>query len=76
MLRFSDGTKIRVNGLNEILADLCSGGRQPNKETAEEILDRLEKNNNYIPPSARREYESVLLKEYRDYVAGRNNQTT
>jgi hypothetical protein len=71
MLRFPDGTKIRVNGLNEILADLYSEGKQPNKETAEEILDRLEKNNNYIPPPARREYKSILLKEYRDYVASR-----
>ena len=74
MLRFPDDTRVRVNGLNEILADLYSEGRQPNKETAEEILDRLEKNNNYIPPSARREYKSVLLKEYRDYVAGRKDK--
>jgi hypothetical protein len=74
MLKFPDDTQIRVNGLNEILADLYSEGRQPNKETAEENLDRLEKNNNYIPPSARREYKSVLLKEYRDYVAVRKNK--
>jgi len=52
MLKFPDGTQVRVNGLNEILADLYFEGRKPNKETAEEILDRLEKNNNYIPPSA------------------------
>ena len=75
MLRFPDDTRVRVNGLNEIMADLYSEGRQPNKETAEEILDRLEKNN-YIPPSARREYKSVLLKEYRDYIAGRKDKTT
>jgi hypothetical protein len=56
------------------LADLYSEGQQPNKETAEEIIDRLEKNSNYIPPSARWEYKSVLLKEYRDYVAGRKNK--
>jgi hypothetical protein len=74
VLKFTDGTQVRVNGLNEILADLYFEGRQPNKETAEEILDRLEKNSNYIPPSARREYKSVLLKEYRDYVAGRKNK--
>jgi hypothetical protein len=74
MLRFPDNTRVRVNGLNEILANLYSEGRQPNKETAEEILDRLEKSNNYIPPSTRREYKSVLLKEYRDYVAGRKNK--
>jgi len=75
MLKFPDDTQIRVNGLNEILADLYSEGRQANRETAEEILHRLEKNNNYIPPSARREYKSVLLKEYRDYVAGRQNNS-
>jgi len=75
MLKFPDGTRVRVNGLNNILADLYSEGRQPNKETAEEILDRLEKNKNYIPPSARREYKSVLLKEFRNYVAGRKDKT-
>jgi len=74
MLRFPDGTKIRVIGLDDILADLYSQGRQPNKGTAEEILDRLEKHNNYIPASARREYKSVLFKEYKDYVAGRKNK--
>jgi hypothetical protein len=74
MLKFPDGTKIRVTGLDEILADLYSEGIQPNKETAEEILDRLEKNDNYIPPSARWEYKSVLLEEYRDYVADRKNK--
>jgi HEPN domain-containing protein len=74
MLSFPDGTKIRVIGLDDILADLYSEGRLPNKETVEEILDRLEKNNNYIPPSARREYKSVLLKEYRDYVAEQKNK--
>jgi len=74
MLRFPDKTRVRVNGLNEILADLYSEGRQPNKETVEEILNRLEKHNNYIPPSARREYKSALLKEYKDYIAERKNK--
>jgi len=57
------------------MVELFSEGRQPNKETAEEIVDRLEKNNNYIPPSARWEYKSVLLKEFRDYVANRKDKT-
>jgi hypothetical protein len=76
MLRFPDKTRVRVNGLDEILADLYSEGRRPNKETAEEILERLEKHNNYIPASARREYKSVLLREYRDYVASRKDKAT
>lgn len=74
MLRFPDKTQVRVNCLDEVLAEVCSEGREPNKETAEEILNRLEKHNNYIPPSARWEYKSVLLKEYRDYVADLKNK--
>ncbi len=73
MLRFPDQTQVRVNCLDEVLAELSSEGRQPNNETAEEMLERLEKRNNYIPPSARREYKSVLLRVYRDYVAERKN---
>jgi len=73
MLKFPDDTQIRVNGLNEILADVYSEGRQVNKETAEEIINRLEAKKNYIPSSdrARKEYAYVLLKEYRKYVKGR-----
>ena len=74
MLSFPDGTKIRVIGLDEILADLYAEGRRPNRETVEEILDKLEKNGNYISPSARWEYKSVLLKEYKDYVADQKNK--
>ena len=60
--------------MDEILAELYSEGREPNIETGEEILDRLEKHNNYIPPSARREYKSILLKEYREYLAERKKE--
>ncbi len=74
MLRFPDKTQVRVNCLNEILAELYSEDRQSNNETAEEILDKLEKHNNYIPASARREYKSVLLKEYKDFVAEQKNK--
>ena len=74
MLRFPDKTQVRINCLDEVLAELYSEGREPNKETAEEILDRLEKHNNYVPPSARREYRSVLLKEYMDYLTDQKNK--
>jgi hypothetical protein len=73
MLSFPDDVQIRVNGLDEILADVYSEGRRVNDETAEEIINRLEANKNYIPSSdrARKEYSYVLLKEYRKYVKGR-----
>ena len=73
MLKFPDDTQIRLNGLDEILADLLSEGRQENEETAEEIITRLEAKKNYIPSSdrTRREYAYVLLKEYRKYVRDR-----
>ena len=75
MLKFPDNTRVRVNGLNEILADLYSEGRQANEETAKEIIDRLEAKKNYIPSSdrARREYSYVLLREYRTYLKGRTD---
>ena len=77
MLTFSDDTQVRVTGLDEIMADLYSQGRQANRETAEEIINRLEANKNYIPSSdrTRKEYAYVLLKKYRKYVAGRKNNT-
>ena len=70
MLSFTDDTEIRVNGLDEILADLYAEGRKANDETVQEIIARLEAMKNYIPSSdrARREYRYVLLKEYRTYV--------
>ncbi len=78
MLRFPDDTRVRVNGLNEILADLYSEGRQANEETAEEIINRLEAKKNYIPSSdrTRKEFSYVLLKEYRKYVASRAGNTS
>ena len=77
MLKFPDGTNIRVNGLNEILADLYSEGRQANQETAEEIIRRLEARKNFVPSSGptRKEYAYILLNEYREYVAGRKDNT-
>ncbi len=57
------------------MADLYSEGRQANQETAEEIINRLEKKN-YIPSSylIRKEYAYVLLKEYSEYVNGREEE--
>ena len=77
MLKFPDDTQIRVNGLDEILADLFAEGRQANEETAEEIIARLEAKKNYIPSSdrTRREYAYVLLKEYRKYVKDRSGSS-
>ena len=61
-------------GLDEIMAELYSEGRKTAGETAEEMIDRLEAANNFIPSSerARREYAYVLLREYRRYVKDRS----
>jgi hypothetical protein len=71
MLTFPDDVKIRVVGLDDILADIYSEGRPADEETAEEIIHRLEDKKNYIPSSerARKEYAYVLLREYREYLA-------
>jgi hypothetical protein len=60
MLKFPDGSQIRVNGLSEMLADLYSEGRQANQETAKEIMDRLEAKKNYIRSSTN-SVESTLM---------------
>jgi hypothetical protein len=75
MLTFPDDTQVRVKGLDEILADLYSEGRQANESTAEEIIERLEAKKNYIPSSdrIRKEFRYVLLKEYRKYIKDQPN---
>jgi predicted transcriptional regulator len=77
MLKFPDDTQVRVHGLNEILADLYSEGRQANQETVEEIIHRLEAQKNFIPSSdrTRKEYAYILLKEYRQYIVDRKDKT-
>ncbi len=77
MLKFPDDTQARVYGLNEILADLYSEGRQANQKTAEEIIRRLEDQRNFISSSdrTRKEYAYVLLKEYRQYIADRKDKS-
>jgi len=52
------------------MAELYSEGRDVNRETAEEIIKRLEALNNFIPQSelVRREYAYLLLKEYEEYL--------
>jgi len=57
----------------EIFAGLCAEGRAANRETADEIMNRLEAKENYIPSSesTRREYRHLLLKEYRGYISSR-----
>jgi hypothetical protein len=61
--------------LDETLAELYSEGRQANKKTVEEIIKRLEAQQNFIPSSdlIHREYAYILLKEYEEYVASRTD---
>jgi hypothetical protein len=59
------------------MADIYSEGRRADRETAEEIIRRLEALNNYIPSSdrVRKEFAHVLLKEYREYLQSRKEVT-
>jgi len=69
-LRFVDGTQVAVSNLHEIMAELYSVGKKPNRETVEEIIAGLEAMGNYISTSevVRREYRSVLMKEYEEFI--------
>ncbi len=69
-LRFVDGTQVAVGNLHEIMAELHSVGKEANRETVDEIISGLEAMGNYISDSevVRREYRSVLLKEYEEFI--------
>lgn len=69
LLRFPDGTQSGVVGLDEIFADMYSVGRAVTPETAEAMVEKLS-TMNYIVPSARSKYASLLLEEYDKYVQG------
>lgn len=73
-LTFLDGTQVGVIGLKGVLAALYAEGWQANDDTAEEITKRLEEKN-YIPDSARQEYQRLFLKEYKKFVADQKNKT-
>ena len=77
MLKFFDDTEVGVIGLDDIMAELYAEGRKATDRTAEEIIERLEARNNYIPPSERirKEYAYVLLNEYRSYVKERSGSS-
>jgi hypothetical protein len=74
-LTFPDDTQVGLNGLDEIMAELYAEGMKATDKAAEEIINRLEEKNNYIPDSerVRREYAYVLLREYRNYVKKRSD---
>jgi hypothetical protein len=73
-LTMRDGCRVSVMGLTEILEAIYAEGRRADPETADEILERLEKTN-YIPFSSRQEYCDVLIEEYKKYVGSRTGDT-
>ena len=74
VLKFPDDTQVGVMGLDDIMAQLYAEGWKPIDETGEEIIERLEDENNYIPSNGRvrREYNYALLKEYKKYIKERS----
>jgi hypothetical protein len=76
MLTFPDDTQAGIMGLKDVLAEIYSEGRKANDKTAEEIIKRLEDKKNYIPSTerVRKEYSYVLLKEYREYIKGKEDK--
>lgn len=69
MLTFPDGTQSGVVGLDQIFADMYSVGRAVNPEAAEAMVEKLS-TMNYIVPSARSKYATLLLEEYDKYIQG------
>ncbi len=53
---------------------MYSVGKEPGRETMDEIIAGLEAMGNYIPPSEaiRREYRNILMEEYKEFVEARD----
>ncbi len=66
MLSFPDGCQVGVNGLDRIFDEAYQEGKRPDHSIADELVNRLSKNN-YIPSAAWAEYEDVVLREYRKF---------
>lgn len=66
-LSFPDGSEAGVVGLDKVFAEMRRAGRQPNSETASEIVDRLSQEN-YVAFGARPMYEEAVLKQYRAFL--------
>lgn len=73
MFTFPDGSKAGVTGLDQILEDLFREGKEPDSETASEIVKRLA-SKNYIAPTTRKQYEDVLLKEYQKFYESKKTR--
>ena len=59
-----------MSNLHEVMAELYSVGKKPNRETVDEIIAGLEAMGNYISTSEviRRQYRNILLKEYEEFI--------
>jgi len=66
LLTFPYGIQVRVKGLHKILEVAYREGKRPHWSIASKLVERLSETN-YIPSSARFEYEEALLKEYRQF---------
>jgi hypothetical protein len=66
LLAFPDGSQIGVIGLDDIFDNAYKEGKTPETLVAEELVDRLSKNN-YIASNQFLHYEAVVLKEYRKF---------
>ena len=73
LLTFPDDTQVGVMGLSNIMAQLYSEGWEATEDAADEIIERLEGDKNYIPSNerVRKEYNYAVLKEYRKYIKER-----
>ena len=60
MITLSDGSRVGVTGLDEIFQDLYQSKKEPDADTAPEIVNRLQKKN-YIPSRAREGKLLILL---------------
>lgn len=73
LLTFPDGLHVRVKGLDTIFEDAYGEGKIPHWSIAGKMVERLSEHN-YIPSSARFEYEEAVLKAYRIFIESKEKR--
>ena len=73
LISLPGGSKVGIYGLDEIFEKFCLAGRNPNDETAAEIVEELEEKN-YIAPPARKKYQIAVLMEYRIFCKSKGGK--
>jgi len=63
-ITLTDGLQIGIKNLNSILSEVANLKLTDHQVLKQQLLDRVKDNGNYVPPGAKDEYTSALIRQY------------